>query len=945
MPATGAPASTATADAVRPAPSYIPHRVSGPRRWWDWILAADPGLGAAQAGWRSLVSMSVGLAVSYGISHAVGIPAMMGMLTGGMIALMSVFLVAENTAPRLARAILWLPIPFCAIVSLAAWLHPYRTLELSLTVVAIALLFFLMRYVPPFGLLTGAMLLPGFMLGLMAVIPLEDCGWICLIAVVTAVAVLVARLLLCYPTPREDLLRTQRAFLIEAHRVVDAAATALAPDTDQARAVHRMQRALRRLNITTVTIDGRLAQPEVAADPDIAELLHQYLFDAELALQGIGQAVGQMTGRHVPAQLRETMVVALVLARDAHLARSDALHPAAELIRRQAATTPEAMSANEAEVRALARRVAELLDALADALASWLNLGWNSPTARARVPFQPTVALERNQPAGTGPAAQRVADAHGGHGWRRVIPVLRVPLQAAVAAAITLPIAYAIDPDRFYWGLIGVLVGFFGSNTTPERLRRLGHRVVGTVLGAVIGIALVHLIGPGHIYWTMAVIVVGLAFGSWGLQFQYAYTVTGLVVALVQLYALTAPYNQMDWLLTQRLIDNALGMAVAAGCAAVLFPVSTRKVAREANRAYLSALEQLIAQVAVRWKEPDTPVRLRGSARALDAALLQVDSVVRPLVRMPLSVRGRSGENLFALLATATRHAHLLAAAADVNTDLAPALHAQMERITEVFADSLHALDQQLATGKQGTWVRVSPIIHELRSALQAPAAPKADRLQIALRELAAIDEVLASLADIRGLTITIPTAAAPPGVGATTALLDAVPTRKPASVSDRQAHAPLAAWATSFLRHPNGFTGPASHHSPPAASPRTMGGHTGPIHTRGDSQPARTHAPAGTTTTPRSSKNAGSTATVSGTLHCPRHPDGCDAWITVVSDRGKRHTKVKSAGGYYQITGLAPGRYTLVTSSATHTPRAEFLLLDRPDRNLRHDITLQPTA
>src|SRR5215472_4562969 len=57
------------------------------------------------------------------------------------------------------------------------------------------------------------------------------------------------------------------------------------------------------------------------------KLLHQYLFDVELALHGIGQAVEQLTNPHVPARLREAMVVALGFARNAHLDRSDTVHP------------------------------------------------------------------------------------------------------------------------------------------------------------------------------------------------------------------------------------------------------------------------------------------------------------------------------------------------------------------------------------------------------------------------------------------------------------------------------------------------------------------------------------------------------------------------------------------------------------------------------------------
>lgn len=282
--------------------AVAPRRVGGPRRWWDGVLAADPGLGQLQAGWRSLVSITTGLAVGYGMSVLLTLPAMLGMMVGGMMGLMSAFAIAENTPLRLTRSILWMPFPYSAVLPLTAWLHDDRALELTLMVVALALTFFLARF-GSLALLTGMMLFNSFMVGVMADIPLNLCGKLFVVALVTSAAVLAARLLLCCPMPREDLLRTQRAFVVEARRVGDAAIAALDPDAGPAApdaAVKRMRRSLRRLNITTVTIDGRLAQPEVAADPHTAELLHQYLFDAELALQGIGQAVQRLARLSVP---------------------------------------------------------------------------------------------------------------------------------------------------------------------------------------------------------------------------------------------------------------------------------------------------------------------------------------------------------------------------------------------------------------------------------------------------------------------------------------------------------------------------------------------------------------------------------------------------------------------------------------------------------------------
>ncbi|WP_328582018.1 FUSC family protein [Streptomyces sp. NBC_00370] len=745
--------------------ALAPRRVEGPRRWWDWVLAADPGLGQLQAGWRSLVSMVTALAVGYGLAAALDVPAMLGMMVGGMMGLMSAFAVAENTVPRLARSIMWMPFPFSAVLPLAAWLSHDRGLELSLMVVGLGVTFFLARF-GALALLTGMMLFNSLMVGMMAAVPLNLCGELFVVAVATAAAVLAARLLLCYPMPREDLLRTQRAFVIEARRVAGSAAEALAPAAHragdrggdraaaQAAAVQKMRRGLRRLNATTLTIDGRLAQPEVAANPDSAELLHRYLFDAELALQGIGRATGRLTQLPIPPSLRRTVLAGLRVARDTPLGSADTLRTAALRIRDEAtALRYEAVGADEAEAVALADRIGRLLDSLADSLGHWLSLGWNSPTAPAKVPFQPSVLLEQNRPAGTGAVARRVSAAQSVHGWRRAVPYLRLPLHAVVAAAIVCPITDAIDPRRFYWGLVGVMITLFGTSTTHERLRKFAHRMAGTVVGAVVGIALLRLIGPGHVYLTLLVIVAGLAIGAWGIGRQYAYWVVGLVVALIQLYGMTTPYSGMDHLLAERLLDNGLGILVATGCAALIFPVSSRKIRREAERGYTAAVEQLLSQLVLRWTEPAAPVRLRGAARGVDAALFQVTGAARPLIRMPLGGRARGAENRLALLTTATGHARSLAAAADIDIDLPPHVTDGVERITEAFVQSLRALDRRFATGEpEGAWTRVSPLVQNLRSELHAPTGPRAERLHTALRELAALDETLARYAEENGL-------------------------------------------------------------------------------------------------------------------------------------------------------------------------------------------------
>ncbi|MFF3173566.1 FUSC family protein [Streptomyces sp. NPDC057900] len=841
--------------------------------------------------------MVTSLAVGYAMAGALGIPAMIGMMVGGMMGLMSAFAVAENTWQRLTRAILWMPFPYASVLWLAAELHDDRRLEIGLMVGALALTFFLARFGQLY-LLTGMMLFNGLMVGMMANIPAGMSGKALLVALVSAAAVLVTRLLLCYPMPREDLLRTQRAFVVEARRVADSAIEALDPDADQERAVRRMTRALRRLNITTVTIDGRLAQPEVAADPDMAELLHRHLFDAELALRGIGRAVQDLTGLAVPPRLREALVVGLVVARDTPLGSAQGLRPAAEIIRRQADAVPNDPGAGQAEAVEPAYRVAQLLDSLAGSLSHWLALGWSSPQSPAKVPFQPTVALERDRPAGSAAATRRVLAAGTGTSWRRVVPFVRAPLHAGIAAAIVCPITDAIDPHRFYWGLVGVMITLFGTNTTHERLRKFGHRMTGTVVGAVIGIALLHLVGHGHVYVMLTIIVAGLTLGAWGMQRAYAFWVVGLVVALVQLYGLTTPDAGMDHLLGERLLDNGLGILIATACAALIFPLSGRRITREAERGYVSAVDDLVSQLALRWEDPDAPVRLRGAARAVDSALFQVVSLVRPLVRMPLGVRGRDADNRTALLTTATGHARALAAAADIDIDLAPRQAERFTRITTVLTGSLRALERALATGEpEESWQRVSPLVRELKAELDmAPSGPRAERIRTALRELAALDDSLAGYAERCGLTVR-----------------SAPPQSVVSSPMERRTQALVAEWGTR--RAPRGAAALERSATVPAiAGPGTPATETAsPEHVLPTSPPAIRATPSGG-------------VTVTGSIRCDRHPAGCAGWITVINGRGKRVAAGSVQSGRYRVDGLRPGPHTLIVSASAHAPHAELL-------------------
>lgn len=738
-------------------------RVGGPPRWWDWALAADPGLGQIQTGWRTFVSMVTSLLIGHGLAGALGLPAFLSMLTSGVVGLVSAVVITESTRFRLAQTFVWLPVPFSAALSLSTWIQPHPALITFLLLTTLILPLALARF-GPLGLLTGLITFVGCLTAEASEAQLAQCGRLALLAMVTSLSLLAARLLLCHPFPHEDLLRAQRAFVIEIRRVAGAAASALGSDAGPQVGLKTMQRALARLNVTTLIIDGRLAQPELAAEPAAAELLHQYLFDAEVAVQGIGQAVEELARVDTPSQLRAALVQGLTVAQKTDFTRPESvgsLRAAAGAIRLQGSVLPST-SAQTDSVRTAALRISDLHITLADSLAGWLRLGRRTSVAGSAALFRPSVILENGRLAGTGPASRQAAATQYGKGLLRFVPPLRAPLQIALAGMLTWPLVQAVDTGHAYWGLVGVLVALLGTNTTGERLHKLAQRAVGTIAGAVIGVVLLHLTGLDHPYWTSMIIVCGLSLGALGMQRSYSYMITGLVIALVQVYALSVPSStDLTDLLPVRLADNVLGMLVATVCAALIFPVSTRRMRRQAVAAYVRAMERLISDVRDCWAGTGRPVRLRGDAREVDSLYHQVQALHEPLVRMPLSFRSRH-ESLLGLLRAASSHARSLATSADRDVALPPHLRAQVDHILRTLLGSLRSLHEDDATAPASpTWGPISSAVTDLNTSSELAAVTDSEGLSDALHELAALDEALAQLAQKCGATVVMPPEAA----------------------------------------------------------------------------------------------------------------------------------------------------------------------------------------
>jgi uncharacterized membrane protein YccC len=684
----------------------------------DWFSVRDPGWGRAQMGWRTLVGLVAGLAAGYFVAPALGLPALLGLVFGGLLGLLPGLLVGDAPADELARHLAWYLPPFALAQLVGIWLAPYKAAGLALIVVAAFLQAYLSRFGHD-GHSFGIAFFAFYLNGLLVPISLQEYPRALAVAVAAVAATFLARAVLCWYRPVRDLRRTQRAFQAACRR---AAASAAAVLQGRDRASRQLHRDLARVNTVALVFDGRLGGGDV--DSRFAEYLHRSVFDVEDALVSLADVVVALSAEHAPEAHASVAAQMKALA---------AGRPADGALLRAAAAALRASVADE--------RVFELLEQAADELGAYHRsvqalTGDTDLAVEDQVTFRGVVALEGGvRPAGARPLARRTAAA-APRLWGlvpRPAPLTASAIQTAIATAIVLPLSYTLDPQRYYWGVIGVVIIGAGVATSHEQGRKLVKRGVGTVLGAAIGIALHHLIGSAQAdpWGTLAVIVVAMSMGAYFITVNYAAFVTCLVITLVQLYALTAP-GGLDILLAYRLVENLLGAAVGLLVALLVLPVPTGAVIRTGLHGYLQALSSFAANLGMHLADPDTDVRLRGDSRTLDHVLFQTGLVVGHL--MPHSARHQRADALLDRLSEGARQVRTIVRHVPPSPSR-PGVATTVTPLIETLTTTIAALDRRVDGGGLPELTSSGKHVHHQRSRLTADDADLA-RTLTALHDL-----------------------------------------------------------------------------------------------------------------------------------------------------------------------------------------------------------------
>jgi uncharacterized membrane protein YccC len=725
----------------------------------DAFAASDPGLNRLLQAAELVVGLAATIAVIHAFvqwTHALwieapaGAPAavtaqlaaqhhgvtLLAMIIGGIVALLSAFAVQETAPREQAITMALMPVPVLAMIAVAVLLVPHHVAGIVVMAVVMGLGTYGRKFVPRFGpraFLCGALLFVGYLFGFLSNGAVEEhqLGWIAAVLWIAVAINLALKLAIWGPLARRRLDRVARAFHARCRGVIAAAAELFDADGPRSRerARRRLHRRLTRLNETALVIDAMIGVPD-ALDGDRSPLAaHHALFSTELVVQNVGRLTEALTDAELPPRAHAEVARVLRALRGGG--------------------TPAGIAALADPRAGLDDATGGRLQRLAQALDDWTSLQAGFADRRrayeqaaAGLPFESAVTLVFGNLPGSALVSSAAATERSEGRRLAFSPPAQTAIRVALAVGAAAALGSILSERRFYWAVIAVFIAFMGANTSGEQVTKAFNRVLGTVVGILLGSLLAHAIGTSA--WAIVVIIGALACGVYLMAISYAFMVVGVTVMVSQLYEQLGEYS--GHLLVLRLEETAIGAAVAMLAALVVFPVKTRRATAIAARDDLGALEALLGTMADRLAAPEAAVaplgELTGAVRRMDHASQQLLATARPLARGPFRA-AELGHNL-GLFGQAGHHARNAAAAIDRGVTLDP-------RVRGAAIAVLRA--QQQAAGRLASIVDGEddvPAQPPLRERLDTITGDEALRLDVderlMLRHLDRLDETLAEL-------------------------------------------------------------------------------------------------------------------------------------------------------------------------------------------------------
>jgi uncharacterized membrane protein YccC len=667
------------------------------RELWDRVIASDPGLVRARLGVSAALSMAGVLAVEYlyaSAIHDVGKSVLIIMMIGGVICILGTMALPGGGVRRKLRTGVLFPVAFAAGMVPGALVGDRTDLMLCVFVVIMFAAVWVRRFGPAY-FSYGFMMWMGYFFATYLGVHLSTVPAFVADVAVAAAVMLLLSITILLPHPGRTLRRVQRAFDARARAVARACADLLEASGDPrrtARAQRRLHDRGLRLAEAALMIEAWSTESGVLPEGWSGPAMRLRLLDSQLAIDELMHAadelakqggdlvrpaarvVGHLARREYPAVLyaaqplletgpnRDLFDPASRPVSGATSSSTDSVRAIELLDALAALAMPTTKHADDAAFRLEALERVETPASAASRLAQAavdfvvLETGANDPPD-ADAPgaeFAPAVPLILGALPGSAAVTGKMA-ARGAH-WN---PLSRAPLftrqafQVALAGALAIILGRQISETRYYWAVLAAFFTFAGATTRSETSIKAFNRLLGTLLGLGLAIALAETT-RGHTPLILAVVILAAMCGFYLLNISYAGMIFFVTIIVAQLYSALGEFT--PGFLVLRLEETALGAAIGIVVGLFVLPTSTRDTVNAAERAFRGALAEVLEATANAWE--GLPADPAGRIRTMEDRMRQLALTARPLTRTLLpgdNVAMRHRLTLFAEAARRTR--------------------------------------------------------------------------------------------------------------------------------------------------------------------------------------------------------------------------------------------------------------------------------------------------
>jgi Fusaric acid resistance protein-like len=206
---------------------------------------------------------------------------------------------------------------------------------------------------------------------------------------------------------------------------------------------------------------------------------------------------------------------------------------------------------------------------------------------------------------------------------------LHYPLRGVIAIAIGIAIYHAIHTNFSSWILVSIIMLL--QTTTGATFKRASFRVIGTVLGVLIGMLIVVVI-PYNKPLYFAIVLVDLFLLYYWLRISYPVTMLfsglGLIVLLTIFYAGGTPEKAWEFAVA-RVLDTMIGATVVILVGYFFWPSYTKsrleKEIKETIVVYQAAVEKTMSAFVAPYRREESNIPLEKFYQKIKLLMLQAD--------------------------------------------------------------------------------------------------------------------------------------------------------------------------------------------------------------------------------------------------------------------------------------------------------------------------------